>query len=53
MQIIGFEQGLRPSQTDPYWIEISSLPVERLKERFQALTNEARDVQHVWKNIAS
>ena len=53
MQIIGFEQGLRPSQTDPYWNEISSLPVERLKERFQALTNEARDVHHAWKNFAS
>lgn len=51
MQMIGFQQGLRPSQNDPYWNEISSLSVDRLKERLQALTSEATNVYHAWKNI--
>jgi hypothetical protein len=51
MQMIGFQQGLRPSRNDPYWNEISSLSVDRLKERLQALTSEATNVYHAWKNI--
>lgn len=46
---IGFQPGLRPSQNDPYWQEINSLPADRLKERFGELEREARNVYHVAK----
>jgi hypothetical protein len=46
---IGFEQELRPAQSDPYWAEIKNLARERLQERFIALTTQAREVHQAWR----
>jgi hypothetical protein len=50
---IGFEQGLRPGDTDPYWTEVKNLARDRLSERFVALTGQAREVRIVWSKLTS
>ncbi len=46
---IGYEHELRPANNDPYWAEIKNLARERLRERFIALTAQAREIQQAWR----
>ena len=50
---IGYEPGLQPAATDPYWAEIKSLARNKLRERFQSLTAQASELQRAWKQVGS
>jgi hypothetical protein len=46
---IGYEPGLRPAATDPYWVDIKILARDKLRERFRALTIQADELRRAWK----
>ena len=49
---IGFEPGLRPDSADPFWSGVRNLGPDRLKERLQQLTLEARRVRESWQRLS-
>lgn len=49
---IGYEPGMRPVDSDPYWSEVKNLNRDKLRERFQTLSAQARDVHRAWKKFA-
>jgi hypothetical protein len=50
---IGFEPGLKPADSDPYWQEVRNLARDKLRERFQSLTAQAGELQRAWKQVRS